>query len=90
MRLLHNNIMVLPMQSSGITESGIIMPDSFKERASIAKVVSVGSGLKDRPMVIKEGDIVWHIKNVGIEVEQEGVPHFILRDVDCHCRIPKD
>ena len=87
---LHDKIIVLPFPPEKETDSGIIIPDSVQERPSKATVIAVGGGIGGRPMVISVGDTVGHIKNAGTPVEIDGVEHFILRDVDCHYRIPKN
>lgn len=87
---LRNKMIVLPMLTKTVTESGILIPDTCQERSSKAIVVAVGEGSKGRPMVFVTGDTVSHIKNAGDPIEIDGVEHFILRDVDCHYRIPKD
>lgn len=90
MKPLHEKLLVLPFPPEKETASGIIIPDSVQERPSKATVVAVGNGLKDRPMDMQVGDIVFHVKNAGTPITDEGVEYFILRDADCLCRIPKD
>lgn len=87
---LHEKIMVLPFATNAKTSGGIIIPETSQERPSKATVVAVGKGTKDRPMELEVGDTVFHIKNAGSPVEVDGVLYYILRDVDCQCRIPKD
>jgi len=86
---LHEKILVLPFPPEKETEGGIIIPDTIQERPSKATVVAVGNGTVGRVMEMKVGDVVGHIKNAGTPVEVDGVLHYILRDVDCHYRIPK-
>ena len=86
---LHEKIIVLPFAKTEKTESGIIIPETAQERPSKATVVAVGGGTKDRPMEIGVGDIVFHIKNAGTPIEDDGVLYYFLRDVDCLGRIPK-
>jgi chaperonin GroES len=87
---LRNKMIVLPMPTKTVTESGIFIPETAQERSSKAVVIAVGGGSVVRPMVFAVGDTVSHIKNAGDPIEIDGVEHFILRDVDCHYRIPKD
>lgn len=87
---LHDKIIVLPFPPETVTTSGIIIPDTIQERPSKATVIAVGGGISGRPMAIVVGDTVGHIKNAGTPVDINGVEHFILRDVDCHYRIPKN
>lgn len=87
---LHEKIVVLPFPKKKETESGIIIPDSSQERPSKATVVAVGKGIDGRPMELKVGDVIYHTKNAGSPIEEDGVLYFILRDVDCQCRLPKE
>lgn len=87
---LHEKLMVLPFPPEKETKSGIIIPDSVQERPSKATVVATGKGLKDRPMEMQVGDIVFHVLNAGTPLEHEGITYYILRDADVLCRIPKD
>ncbi len=87
---LHDKIIVLPFPPEKETKGGIIIPDTVQERPSKATVVAVGDGTKDRVMVMKEGDVVGHIKNAGTPYVEDEILYYILRDVDCHYRIPKD
>lgn len=84
---LHEKIIVLPFPPEKETGSGIIIPDTVQERPSKATVVAVGNGLKDRPMELQIGDVVFHVKNAGTQIPE--TEYFILRDADCLCRIPK-
>lgn len=86
---LHEKIIVLPFPPEKETAAGIIIPDTAQERPSKATVMAVGNGTKDRAMDIQVGDIVGHIKNAGTPHEEDGKLYYILRDVDCHFRIPK-
>lgn len=87
---LHEKIIVLPFPKKEVTSGGLFIPETSQERPSKATVVAVGNGTKDRVMEMKIGDVVGHIKNAGIEHIEEGIVYYILRDVDCHYRIPKD
>ena len=50
------------------TESGIIIPDTAKEKPQKGKVVAVGTGKKDEPMTVKVGDTVLYGKYSGTEI----------------------
>lgn len=83
-RALHDKILVRPVEQAKVTEGGIHLAESFMERPSKAVVLAVGEGVKDRPMEIKVGDVVLHIKNAGTPHEIDGETLYFLRDVDCH------
>ena len=64
------------------TISGIIIPDSAKEKPLQGEVVAVGNGTKDEEMVVKPGDTVLYGKYAGSEIELEGEKFLIMRQSD--------
>ena len=64
------------------TISGIIIPDSAKEKPLQGEVVAVGNGTKDEEMVVKPGDTVLYGKYAGTEIELEGEKFLIMRQSD--------
>ena len=64
------------------TASGIIIPDSAKEKPQKGKVVAVGGGKKDEPMTVKVGDSVLYGKYAGTEISVEGKEYLIMRESD--------
>ena len=56
-RPLADRVLVEPLEAETKTASGIIIPDSAKEKPQQGVVVAVGAGKKDEPMTVKEGDI---------------------------------
>ncbi|MCC6385633.1 MAG: co-chaperone GroES [Bacteroidia bacterium] len=64
------------------TASGIIIPDTAKEKPQKGKVVAVGNGKKDEPMTVKVGDTVLYGKYSGTEVSIEGKEFLIMRESD--------
>ena len=73
-RPLFNNVLVRPLEAEEKTASGIILPDSVKEKPQIGEVMAVGPGdvtpKGDKiPMVIKVGQKVMYKKWGGNEVK---------------------
>ena len=64
------------------TASGIIIPDTAKEKPLQGEVVAVGHGTKDEEMVLKVGDTVLYGKYSGTEIEYEGVKYLMMRQSD--------
>ncbi len=64
------------------TASGIIIPDTAKEKPQRGKVVAVGSGKKDEPMTVKVGDTVLYGKYSGTEITVESSEYLIMRESD--------
>lgn len=63
------------------TQSGIILPDSAKEKPQVAVVVAVGPG-KDEEMQVKEGDKVIFSEYSGTEVKLDAEEYTIVSQND--------
>ena len=61
-RPLADRVLVEPAAAEETTASGIIIPDSAKEKPQRGTVVAVGPGKKDEPTTVKEGDTVLYGK----------------------------
>ena len=64
------------------TASGIIIPDTAKEKPQKGKIVAVGSGKKDEPMTVNVGDSVLYGKYAGTEITVDGKEYLIMRESD--------
>ena len=64
------------------TASGLIIPDTAKEKPQKGKILAVGSGKKDEPMTVKVGDSVLYGKYAGTEITVEGKEYLIMRESD--------
>ena len=78
---LADRVLVLPAPAEEKV-GGIIIPDTAKEKSQRGKVVAVGGGTKDDPMVLKENDTVLYGKYSGTELENEGVKYLMMRQSD--------
>ena len=75
-------MLIEPAPAETKTVSGIIIPDTAKEKPLKGTVVAVGNGTKDEDMVLKEGDVVLYGKYAGTELEIEGKKYLIMRQSD--------
>ena len=66
------------------TASGIIIPDTAKEKPQNGIIVAVGKGLKDEPMTVKVGDTVIYGKYSGTEITIEGNDYLIMKESDIY------
>ncbi len=64
------------------TASGLIIPDTAKEKPQKGKIVAVGTGKKDEPMTVKVGDTVLYGKYAGTEITVDGKELLIMRESD--------
>jgi chaperonin GroES len=84
---LEDRIVVKPGEGEEMTASGLVIPDTAKEKPQEGEVIAVGPGRfedgKRIPMDVKAGDTVIYSKYGGTEVKLEGDDYLILsaRDV---------
>ena len=81
-RPLADRVLVKPAAAEEKIVSGIIIPDSAKEKPLKGDVIAVGNGTKDEEMVVKEGDKVLYGKYAGTEIEIDGEKYLIMRQSD--------
>jgi chaperonin GroES len=86
-RPLYDRIIVKRVDQEKQTASGIVIPDSAKEKPEQGEVVAVGSGrlLQDgsiRPLQVKTGEIVLFGKYAGQTVKLDGVEYLVLKEED--------
>ena len=84
---LGDRIVVRPLDPQEKTKSGIVLPDTAKEKPQEGKVIAIGTGrlLDDgalKALEIKNGDRVLYGKYSGTEVSLEGDDYLILREED--------
>ena len=75
-------VQVAPAETK--TASGIIIPDTAKEKPQQGLVVAVGGGKKDEPMTVKVGDTVLYGKYSGTEFKYEGKDYLIMREEEIY------
>lgn len=86
---LEDRILVQPLDAEQTTASGLVIPDTAKEKPQEGKVLAVGPGRFDDegekriPLDISVGDVVVYSKYGGTEIKFEGEDYLILsaRDV---------
>lgn len=79
---LADRVLVEPAEAEEKTASGIIIPDTAKEKPQKGKVVAVGDGKKDEPMTVKVGDAVLYGKYSGTELNVDGAEYLMMRESD--------
>jgi chaperonin GroES len=79
---LADRVLVKPAAAEEKTASGIIIPDSAKEKPLRGEVLAIGNGTKDEQMVVKVGDNVLYGKYAGTELELDGEKYLIMRQSD--------
>ena len=75
-------VLVEPAPAEEKTTSGIIIPDTAKEKPQRGRVIAAGQGKKDEPMTVKAGDSVLYGKYSGTEMKFDGKDYLILKESD--------
>jgi chaperonin GroES len=86
---LEDRILVQTLDAEQTTASGLVIPDTAKEKPQEGKVLAIGPGRWDEdgknriPLDISEGDVVVYSKYGGTEIKYDGEEYLILsaRDV---------
>lgn len=79
---LADRVLVKPAAAEEKTSSGIIIPDTAKEKPQRGEVVAAGPGTKDEKLTVKVGDVVLYGKYAGTEITVEGNDYLIMRESD--------
>jgi chaperonin GroES len=79
-----DRVLIEPVEAETKTKSGIIIPDTAKEKSQEGKVIAVGEGTKKNKMTVKIGDKVLFGKYSGTEVRIEGKDYMIMKETDIY------
>jgi chaperonin GroES len=82
MKPINDRVVVKPAPAEEKTKSGIIIPDTAKEKPQRGEVIAVGPGKEGNAMNVKKGDIVLYGKYAGQELSHEGENYLIMREDD--------
>ncbi len=77
---LSDRVVIEPQEAEEVTSSGIIIPDSAKEKPQKGTVVAVGPGIGDEKMQVKKGDLVLYGKYTGTELSIDGKDFLIMQE----------
>jgi chaperonin GroES len=90
---LGDRLIVQALEEEETTASGIVLPDTAKEKPQRGKVVAVGEGKWDEdgekriPLDVAEGDEVLYSKYGGTEITVEGDELLVLRESDVLAKV---
>ena len=82
MKPINDRVVVKPAQAEEKTKSGIIIPDTAKEKPQRGEVIAIGPGKEGNAMTVAVGDIVLYGKYAGQELAHEGENYLIMREDD--------
>lgn len=81
---LSDRVLIQPTPVEEKTASGIIIPDTAKEKPLQGVIVAVGDGKKDEPMTVKVGDVVLYGQYSGTEIKIDGKSFLIMKEADIY------
>ncbi len=81
---LADRVLVEPDPAETKTASGLIIPDTAKEKPQRGTVVAIGKGKKDEPLTVKTGDKVLYGKYSGTEIQLDGKDFLIMKESDIY------
>jgi Co-chaperonin GroES (HSP10) len=90
---LGDRLIVEPVEEEETTASGIVLPDTAKEKPQKGKVLAVGDGNWDEdgekriPLDVKEGDEILYSKYGGTELKIDGKDLLVLRESDVLAKV---
>jgi chaperonin GroES len=88
---LGDRLIVQALEEEETTASGLVLPDTAKEKPQRGKVVAVGDGVFEdgnrRPLDVAEGDEVLYSKYGGTEIKVDGDDLLVLRESDVLAKV---
>jgi len=84
---LGDRVWIEPIEQEETTASGIILPETAKEKPQQGKVLAVGPGVRNekgerQPLDVNVGDRVLFARYAGTEIKYNGTNHLIMREND--------
>lgn len=84
---LGERVVIKVLESEEKTKSGIVLPDTAKEKPQMGQVLAVGTGKtldngEKVALEVKEGDTVLFAKYAGTEVKLDGEEYMVLKESD--------
>ena len=81
---LADRVLVEPAAAEEKTASGIIIPETDKEKPQRGVIAAVGTGKEDEPLTVKVGDTVLYGKYSGTEISIDGTDYLIMKESDIY------
>ncbi|MCY4162254.1 MAG: co-chaperone GroES [Flavobacteriaceae bacterium] len=79
---LADRVLIEPAAAEEKTASGLIIPDTAKEKPHRGTVVAVGPGTKENPITVKVGQTVAYSSYSGTTLPDNGVDYLIMKESD--------
>ena len=89
---LADKLVLRPIVQEEVLSSGIVIPDTAKEKPNQGEIIAVGPGRRDEdgkivPMDVAVGDRVLYAKYTGQEIKIENEEYIVLSERDLLCKV---
>jgi chaperonin GroES len=89
---LADKLVLRPVVQEEVLSSGIVIPDTAREKPNQGEVVAVGPGRRDDdgkliPLEVAVGDRVLYAKYTGQEIKVENEEYIVLKETDILCKV---
>ncbi len=89
---LADRVVITPLKQEEVTASGLVIPDTAKEKPQQGEVIAVGPGRLDDSgkrvaIDLATGDRILYAKYSGTDVKIDGVDYIVLNEKDVLCKI---
>ncbi len=89
---LSDRIVIIPLKQDEVTSSGLVIPDTAKEKPQQGEVVAVGPGRLDDNgkrvvLDLSVGDRILYAKYTGTDVKIDNVDYIVLNEKDVLCKL---
>ena len=89
---LGDKLVLRPIVQEEVLSSGIVIPDTAKEKPNQGEIIAVGPGRRDDdgkivPMEVGVGDRVLYAKYTGQEIKVENEEYIVLKETDILCKV---
>ena len=89
---LSDRIVIIPLKQDEVTSSGLVIPDTAKEKPQQGEVVAVGPGRLDDNgkrvvLDLSVGDRILYAKYTGTDVKIDNVDYIVLNETDVLCKL---
>ncbi len=89
---LSDRIVITPLKQDEVTSSGLVIPDTAKEKPQQGEVVAVGPGRLDEAgkriaMDLAVGDRILYAKYTGTDIKLDNIEYIVLNEKDVLCKL---
>ena len=89
---LSDRIVIVPLKQDEVTSSGLVIPDTAKEKPQQGEVIAVGPGRLDDngkrvAIDLAVGDRILYAKYTGTDIKIDNIDYIVLNDKDVLCKL---